>query len=541
MSKFNQSTHLVKTKFKTGLLFSALFCSSLSFAALPENVDPVKNVIFLIPDGMSITTGTLARKYHDKPLALDPYSIAMIKTWSSDGTIADSAPAGTALATGWKSQTGNIGSTGVEYLLPGIKTPSQVGYSNLQPVATLLEAARLNGKATGIVSTSEFMHATPADFTSHDPSRQSYDNLTEQIIHNKLDVILGGGIKYMDWHNRADKEDMRLAAEQQGFEVIDTRDGLLNFKGDKVLGVFGADNQSTSLTNFFDRDETVEPSLKEMTETAIEVLSKKGDGFVLMVEGSKIDWSAHANDPIGLVSEVTSFNGAVEAALEFAKQDGNTLVISVADHGNSGVTIIGNGNIDKLKDGKITAEKFAKLVQAIPVSADFNSAVRALIAENYAIDDVTDAEIAAIKANPSYGVGPVVARHANITFTTNGHTGEDIVLYSFDPRGKPLTGLVDNTDVAIFLAKSLDVDLAKATETLFINAKTAFESKGATVSLIEQDKENPYLEVTKGDKTIQIPRNRNMICVDGKRVESPSVNVFNGKDWFVSQSVIDSL
>lgn len=541
MSKLSQTNRAAATKFKLGLLFSAVLCSNISFAALPEKISPIKNVIFLIPDGMSITTGTLTRKFHNEPLALDPYSIAMIKTWSSDGTIADSAPAGSALATGWKSQTGNIGSTGVEYLLPGIKTPAEVGYSNNQPVATLLEAARLKGKATGIVSTSEFMHATPADFSSHDPSRQSYDNLTEQIIHNQLDVILGGGRKFMDWNNRADKEDMKLAAEQQGFEVINTREALLNFQGEKILGVFGANEQSTSLTNFFDRDPELEPSLEEMTQTAIEVLSKDSDGFILMVEGSKIDWSAHANDPYGLVSEATSFNGAVRAALEFAKSDGNTLVISVADHGNSGITIIGDGNIDKLRVAKITAEKFALLVNAIPKEEDLNSAIKQLIEENYAITDVTSAELELIKANPSYGIGPVVARHANIAFTTNGHTGEDIVLYSYDPRGKILTGLIDNTDVATFLAGSLGIDLAETTDELFVNAKTAFEAKGAAVRLNEQDGQNPYLEVTKDGKTIQIPRNRNMVCVDGKRQQSPSVNVFNGKDWFVAQEVIDSL
>jgi len=84
-----------------------------------------------------------------------------VSTWNSDGTIADSAPAGSAYSTGWTSQTGNIATLGKSYVLPGVQVPE---YDASQPVATILEAAKLSGRSTGIISTSEFMHATPADF-----------------------------------------------------------------------------------------------------------------------------------------------------------------------------------------------------------------------------------------------------------------------------------------------------------------------------------------------------------------------------------------
>lgn len=148
-----------------------------------------QNVIMLIPDGMSVAGTTLARFYKGGPLALDEIACGLVSTWSSDGTIADSAPAGSAFSTGWASQTGNVGSLGKLYLLPDVEVPEA---DDFRPVATVLEAARLSGRSTGIISTSEFMHATPADFSAHDPSRSNYDNLTEQIVYNRLTVILGG-------------------------------------------------------------------------------------------------------------------------------------------------------------------------------------------------------------------------------------------------------------------------------------------------------------------------------------------------------------
>ena len=90
-----------------------------------------------------------------------------------------------------------------------------------------------------------------------------------------------------------------------------------------------------------------EPSLENMTEKALNLLSKNNKGFFLMVEGSKIDWASHANDPVGVISDVLAFDKAVEKAIEFAKKDGNTVVIVAADHGNGGLTI---GNRDTSKN-----------------------------------------------------------------------------------------------------------------------------------------------------------------------------------------------
>ncbi|MGG4662000.1 alkaline phosphatase [Providencia vermicola] len=546
-------------RFLKSLAYSAISIS-LTFPLLSaaantsEKPQTVKNVIVMIPDGMSVTGTTLARLYKGESLALDPLASGLMTTWNGDGTIADSAPAGSAISSGWKSQSGNIASTGKKYDWPGVKTPSQS--EELRPVATLLEASRLSGRSVGIISTSEFMHATPADFSAHDPSRKSYDNLTEQIIYNNLDVILGGGAKYLKPENRADKEDMAKILSSRGYSIVNTPKQLDAFSGKKLVGVFGKTDKHTALSYDLDRDAALEPSLAQMTQKAIEVLSQNPDGFFLMVEGSKVDWAAHANDPVGIISDVLAFDDAVAKAVDFAKKDGNTLIVAMTDHGNSGISIGDRStseNYDKthwtrfinpLKKAKVTGEGFEAILESQSAKQDAVK-IRALATQWLGVDDLTDEEVNSIMGAKSgalnYVIGPILAQRAKIGFTTNGHTGEDVVLYSYDPRGRLLGGLMDNTEVAHFMASALDVNLQQATEQLFLDANAEFSAKGATVSEDLADAENPVLVVTKGDQTLRIPRNKSVAWLNDNEVISDGVNVYNGSRWFVSKSLIDQI
>ncbi|USR64481.1 alkaline phosphatase [Providencia stuartii] len=546
-------------RFLKSLAYSAISIS-LTFplfsaaANTSEKPQTVKNVIVMIPDGMSVTGTTLARLYKGESLALDPLASGLMTTWNGDGTIADSAPAGSAISSGWKSQSGNIASTGKKYDWPGVKTPSQG--EELRPVATLLEASRLSGRSVGIISTSEFMHATPADFSAHDPSRKSYDNLTEQIVYNNLDVILGGGAKYLKPENRADKEDMAKILSSRGYSIVNTPKQLDTFSGKKLVGVFGKTDKHTALSYDLDRDPALEPSLAQMTQKAIDVLSQNPDGFFLMIEGSKVDWAAHANDPVGIISDVLAFDDAVAKAVDFAKKDGNTLIVAMTDHGNSGISIGDRStseNYDKthwtrfinpLKKAKVTGEGFEAILESQSAKQDAVK-IRALATQWLGVDDLTDEEVNSIMGAKSgalnYVIGPILAQRAKIGFTTNGHTGEDVVLYSYDPRGRLLGGLMDNTEVAHFMASALDVNLQQATEQLFLDANAEFSAKGATVSEDLADAENPVLVVTKGAQTLRIPRNKSVAWLNDNEVISDGVNVYNGSRWFVSKSLIDQI
>ena len=533
----------------TTSLFASAANKSTEHKTLP-------NVIVLIPDGMSVSGTTLARLYQGTALALDPLASGLMSTWNSDGTIADSAPAGSAIASGWKSQTGNIASTGSVYSLPGVRTPAKG--EELRPVATLLEAARLSGRSTGIVSTSEFMHATPADFSAHDASRANYDNITEQIVYNQLHVILGGGIKYLKPQSRKDNEDMAAVLRSRGYALVGNTAELAQFSGQKLVGVFGKTDEHTALSYDRDRDPIREPSLAQMTSKAIEVLSKQPQGFFLMVEGSKVDWAAHANDPVGIVSDILAFDQAVKVALDFAKEKGNTLIVAVSDHGNSGISIGDRSTsnnydktpwtrfIDPLKKAKVTGEGFEALLPAGWQNANpetMSAKIRDLAKEWLGVDDLSDEEVSSLlKAKASkvnYAVGPIIAKRASIGFTTNGHTGEDVVLYSYDPRGRLLGGLMDNTQVATFIAQTLGVNLDTTTNRLFQDGVAAFTAKGAQVDIDKTEAENPLLVVKKGTQTLRIPRNKNVAWLNDQEVASDGVTVFNGKRWFIAQNLID--
>ncbi|MDP2791012.1 MAG: alkaline phosphatase [Rectinemataceae bacterium] len=515
-----------------------------------------QNVIMLIPDGMSVAGTTLARFYKGASLALDEIACGLVSTWSSDGTIADSAPAGSAFATGWASQTGNVASIGKLYLLPGGAVPEA---NESRPVATILEAARLSGRSTGIISTSEFMHATPADFSAHDPSRSNYDNLTEQIVYNGLNVILGGGTPYLNASARKDKEDLKAVLASRGYGYVDNASDLRAFRGDRLVGTFGKTTTSTAMSYDIDRDSGNEPSLARMTAKAIEILSTNEKGFFLMVEGSKIDWAAHANDPVALITDIIAFDDAVKVALDFAKQDGNTVVIAATDHGNSGISIgdrsISSGYdktswttfINPLKRASLTGEGLeAALAAKLAAKAADHSkedVIREVVATYMGISDLTEAELAALAAAKSgslnYAIGPMIAARAKIGFTTNGHTGEDVVLYGYDPFGKRLSGLVKNTDIATYMAATMKVDLEATTSRLFQDAVSMFSKMGASVSVDKTDPENPVLVAAKGDKTLRIPRNKSVVYLNGEAVDSEGVAVFNGTTWFVAENVIN--
>ncbi|MHB9153325.1 MAG: alkaline phosphatase [Spirochaetales bacterium] len=504
-----------------------------------------QNVIILIPDGMSVAGTTLARFYKGESLALDEMACGLVSTWSSDGTIADSAPAGSAFATGWASQSGNIASLGKSYLLPGVSLPEA---EEGRPVATILEAARLGGRSTGIISTSEFMHATPADFSAHDPSRSNYDNLTEQILYNGIDVILGGGRPYLLASSRKDKEDMKAILTERGYGYVEDTAALNDFKGKKLVGVFGRDKAATAMAYDIDRDPAVEPSLAEMTAKAIEILSANSKGFFLMVEGSKIDWAAHANDPVALVTDIVAFDKAAKVALDFAKADRDTVVIAVTDHGNSGISIgdrsISSGYdktswttfVNPLKRASLTGEGLeGRLASGMNV--------REAVEKYLGITDLTDAEVEAIgKARAgslNYAVGPMIASRAKIGFTTGGHTGEDVVLYGYDPFGKRLSGLVRNTDIASYMSATMNLDLSAATSALFQDAASMFAKKGASISVDKSDPENPVLVVAKGGQTLRVPRNKSIAYLNGVMVNSDGVAVFNGSKWYIAKNLID--
>jgi alkaline phosphatase len=531
---------------RRSLLVAACLCLPLAVFAQSGGTG-IRSVILLIPDGMSVDGVTLARWYRGgAPLALDALACGLVRTYSSDAAIADSAPAATAMATGFKSHTGYIGVLPDVADMPG-QRPIRQGEEK-RPVASVLETAHLAGKAAGLIATSELMHATPAAFASHDPSRKNYDALSEQMLHNRVEVLLGGGRKFFQPSARKDGEDLLAEARKLGYTLVATPAELAALKpaaGQKVLGLFAPE----ALAYDFDRDPAKEPSLAEMTRKALEILSLDPDGFFLMVEGSKVDWAAHANDPVGIVSDVLAFDAAVAEALAFAEKDGRTALLAVSDHGNSGLTIGDRSTsttydkhalaffLDPLKKARRTGEGLESLLAADRANAG------QVLAEYYGVSDLSAEELKAVKeakaGSLNYTVGPMIAARARLGFTTTGHTGEDVVLYAYDPSGNRPTGLVENSDLALIMARYLGVRLWRTTDRLFLEASAAFKAKGATVGEDKTDPNNPMLVVRKGATEVRLPQNKGYALAGGKNIPLEGVTVFNGERWYVGQRAVD--
>lgn len=527
-------------------LASSLALSSLGFTAGNSKVeakkDPekAKNVIVLVMDGVSSSTTTLARWYKGEPLAMDEILTGGVRTYSAESAITDSAPAGTALATGNKSNDKLVGVLPTTVTSPGVD--KSLAENPYKPVANVLEGAKISGKATGIISTSEIQHATPAAFSSHVTHRTDYDNIAEQQVYQDMDVVLGGGKNTLLPKNRKDGEDLVNVIESKGYDLVENREELLNSKSDKLWGSFA----SSALAYDMDRPTTnpEEPTLAEMTKKGIETLSKDKDGFFLFIEGSKPDWAAHANDAIGMISDTLAFDDAVKEAIEFAKKDKNTMVIAVSDHGNSGISI-GNQNtnssypaisvstyIDPLKKATLTLEGALKQLKS-----DKSNVLE--VAALYGIDNPTPAETKAINESTNLGktLVQLLATRANIGFTTGGHTGEDLFMYSYGP-GKPV-GFVENTDIAHSVASAMGFDLKKLDAQLFVNAETAFKTIGATVSIDSSNKENPILVVHKGKTVAELPVNKDLVLINGKEVKLRSVTVQSNGIFYVSNEAVE--
>lgn len=546
-----------KMKIKLVTLTAFLAMTAVTQGVQLKDVKPgfAKNVIFLIPDGSSSTVSTLTRAVYNngESLNIDEMASGMVKTYNSDTFIADSAPAGTALATGWKTQDKLIGVKPKAATLNGARVP-EVG-DELAPAASVLEAAKLEGKAVGIVATSEVLHATPADFTTHSIQRNNYSVIGEQQVHQNLNVVFGGGKSYLKKDNateanskkRTDGEDMLEALQANGYNIVQTLDEMKSLNKDFVWGLFAEKDIPYDL----DRDKATTPSLAEMTEKAIELLSKDKDGFFLMVEGSKVDWAGHANNPIAITSEYAAFDKAVGVALDYAKKNSDTLVVAVTDHGTGGLSI-GNlktsYNYPELPVDVFTKDmkkaKFTEVLTAEKISKDKANA-KSLAKEMLGLD-LTNEELNTIeKAQKTSEIetilGKVMSDRAHLGWTTNGHTGEDVPLYVYTSNyANQLTGTVNNSDIALYIAKAMNLDLDKATDELFVSGKK-IKDMGIELNIDLTNKFQPVFKLSKNGKQYTFHENKNYYETDGKKVKFNGIVVFNGNEVFIPNAAIKDI
>ncbi len=308
------------------LVIVALLWSGWGAASVTN--EPVRIILF-IGDGMGEAHVTAARWAAVGPegqLAMDTLPFrGWARTSNASGGVTDSAAGATALATGVKTNNAMV---------------------SLAPdgahLATILEQAQARGLSVGLVTNTPLAHATPAAFAAHVSNRGQMSEIARQLLAAEVDVLLGGGEneflptdlvgQYPAPGSRQDGRNLIEEAIDGGYTYVWDAVGLSGLAAastSRLLGVFA----DAGMTRPF------APTLAQMTEVALAVLSQNPQGFFLMVEGGQIDWAAHVNDAPWVIEDVLDFDAAVAVGLAYAERLGNTLVIVTADHETGGMAL----------------------------------------------------------------------------------------------------------------------------------------------------------------------------------------------------------
>ena len=452
-----------------------------------------KNVILFIGDGMTIANRTAARimskgiaegKYFGKLSFDDMSNMALIGTSGVDSVITDSANSASAYTTGHKTSVNAMG----VYVS---RNKDNLAHPKVETITELLK--RTTKMSVGIVSDAEIVDATPGAMVAHTRRRADKQYIADQLLFSRADVILGGGMAYflpkgVKGSKRQDDNDMVSLFKSDGYAVSTTRDELLtaakNPNTKKLFGGFHLDNMDGSLDRFFLKQNTVkdfpnQPDLTDMTQAALDTLSKNKDGFFLMVEAGLIDKFNHPLDWERAAYDTIMLSNAVERAKQFAAKNPDTLIIVVPDHTHSGSI---NGTINDTKQGALR-DKVGVYSEAgypnypkanadgYPESVDVSKRL-AYFYSNYPDHYETMSPkldgtfVPAVKgtdgkfvANEKYKLQQEAAIkvEGNLPSTQEQgvHTADDAVLTANGPGADRFKGFMDNTEVFRVIVESL--------------------------------------------------------------------------------------
>jgi alkaline phosphatase len=433
-------------------------------AAAPADATAApRNVVLMIPDGCGPAQVTLARRFSGRPLVLDSLLVGAVQTYSADSHVTDSAASATAYATGVKTRNRMLG-----------VDPDE------RPLGTLIEAAAARGMATGLVTTSDLTDATPAAFAVHIAQRALQDSIAVELLERHVDVLMGGDRSR--WFpetaggRRHDGRDLLAEHRARGGTVATTPAELAAARHLPLLGLFGIGLDQLALE--IDRDTLREPSLAQMTAKALELLGPAPRGFFVMIEGGHIDDTGHDDDPAANVREVLAYDRAVAQALAFARRDGHTLVVSVADHETGGLGL--GRRVGRSSPYVVSPESLLTACASVwKMSGDITAGADPVaVAERgtgfATLDDDERAALRTAAAAPDsvrrFGLlralSETESRRASVGWSTGGHTGVDVGLYAWGPGRERFVGLHENTEVSRLIAELLGLDLDAETARL---------------------------------------------------------------------------
>jgi alkaline phosphatase len=467
---------------RTGVWGAAtgLALASPSIARPPARVpaprrDPRKamNVIFMVADGMSTGTLTLAdevtrlrqgRSSHWVSLWNQPdVKRASATTNSADSLVTDSSAGASAWSIG-KKVNNDVMSITPDGAMP---TP-------------ILVHARQNGKATGLVTTARVTHATPGAFVANVPNRDLENDIAEQIIARGVDVALGGGSKYFPQKLLDGARDVRVVRSAAELApAVAEAGGVM-----RLLGIFDPSHVPWVL----DRPATC-PSLPEMTRAALTMLKGKPNGFVMQIEGGRVDHAAHGNDAASLIAEQVEFDETIAVVREFTRDRDDTLVIVTSDHGNAnpGLTLYGKPAQLGLEVAAGAKHSFDWIFDSLCMGAGMKAGgdpakvsdltpLRDLVHQALGVE-LSDHEFSTLEhairkqethpflaqaAKYTSVLGAILSNHNAIGFVSPNHTSDMVEVTAWGLGSEPLKPFIDNTDLHAMVVGALDLAPAKA-------------------------------------------------------------------------------
>ena len=505
----------------------------------------VKNIIIMLGDGMGAAQRTAARIVHGyaqgkaiAPLSMDSFpATALVKTASLNSIVTDSSPGMTSYVLGNKNNNNEEG------VFPD-DTVDAFDNPRIEYLSEYLH--RTQGKALGVVTTADVFDATPAGNAVHTSNRGAGTGIVDQFFDDRersgLTVLMGGGRQWFlpastPGSSRSDKTDYAFSAtdahtaeiarrwgvapgkldadrdliqefQSAGFAYAATKSDLDRAaKGDRLLGLFAFSNMNVALDKIAGRRGVKtgiqgavvddfglpdQPMLDEMVGSALQVLDRKPQGFVLMAEGASIDKQAHAMDTERWILEVLEFDRAIRVAQDYAARRGDTLVIITADHETAGTSLIGasmvsDSKLVELGKAKGVANLRDKVVgvyekagfprykiaaDGYPETTDVDR--RILVGYGANADryedwrsnntPLRDPQQPFAKTEPLkwYPANPSERDDALGDYFVTGqvpgesavHTATDVPLSAFGPGALAFTGVIDNTDVFFKLAQA---------------------------------------------------------------------------------------
>lgn len=448
---------------------------STGFAGNEPETKTAKYIFYFIGDGMGAAQVNSAQVYLDAAgnktgkwaqLSFTDFPVVGLKrTYSANSYITDSAAAGTAMATGEKTNQGTLGLD-----------------SSGKPLVSIAELAKGQGMKVGIVSTASIDHATPAAFYAHQNARGSYYEIGKDLTESNFDYFGGGG--FLQPRGKDGKQpDLFKLAESKGYKIVKDKAGIEALKAGagKTIAISPVLDASQSVPFEIDQKQNA-LSLADFTRKGIEVLNQP-KGFFLMVEGGKIDWACHENDGGTVVKETIGLSEAVAEAYKFyEKHPDETLIIVTGDHETGGMSL-GSAKLQyqlKLEllakqtmssevfEAKLNAYKQksgtkAKLTELMPLIAEayglkapFNTAEQKQLEAAFKMsmtekskrpkDDETYRLYGNIDPLASV-LNHMLAARAGIGFTTYSHTGVTIPVYAVGVGAEAFSGSYEDTEV----------------------------------------------------------------------------------------------